>query len=51
MPGSETWIWSEPVRLISGSATPSWSTRSRMMSIARFSESGVTADWRVGLPW
>ena len=40
---AERWIW--------GSATPSWSTRLRMMSIARLIESPVTFVCLVGLPW
>ena len=50
-PGSETSIWSEPVRWISGSATPNLSTRSRMMSIVRWIDSLVTCDCFVGLAW
>ncbi len=35
-------IWLLPVVWISGSETPSWSTRERMMSTARFSDAWVT---------
>ena len=48
---SDTSIWSEPVRWISGSATPNLSTRSRMMSIVRCTDSLVTCDCFVGLAW
>ncbi len=44
-------IWSEPERWISGSATPSWSTRSRMMSSERWIASPVTCENFVGLAW
>ena len=40
---------SSPERWISGWATPSWSTRLRMMSIARSSDSVSTFDCAVGL--
>jgi hypothetical protein len=49
--GRETVISSSPERWISGCATPIWSTRLRMMSIARFSDSVSTFDCAVGLPW
>src|SRR5438128_2392972 len=39
-----------PLSWISGWATPSLSTRLRMMSIARFSEAAFTFDCAVGLP-
>ncbi len=45
-------IWSWPTREISGSETPSESTRSRMISIARSMSSWVTSGtWGVGRPW
>jgi hypothetical protein len=50
--GSPTAIWSRPERWISGSETPSWSTRSRMMSIERLTASWVTLGCAgVGLAW
>ena len=50
--GRPTVIRLPPVVWISGSATPSWSTRLRMMSTARWSASGVTFGvWAVGWPW
>ena len=49
--GSATAIWLSPVRWISGSATPSWSMRLRMTSIARSSASGVTGVVFDGLAW
>ena len=49
--GSPTWIWSSPTREISGSETPSESTRWRMISIARSMSSGLTSGtWGVGRP-
>src|SRR4051794_10553392 len=51
-PGRPTAIWSRPARWISGSETPSWSTRWRMMSTARSRASWVTVGWaELGLPW
>jgi hypothetical protein len=50
-PGRPTEICFCPRRWISGSATPSWSTRSRMMSIERSIAAGVTSLWGVGSPW
>jgi hypothetical protein len=44
---TEICVW--PERWISGSATPSWSTRSRMMSMERSTASFVTSDCLVGL--
>ena len=50
--GSPISIWSRPTREISGSETPSESTRSRMISIARSMSSGVTSGTcGVGRPW
>jgi hypothetical protein len=50
--GSPISIWSPPTREISGSETPSESTRWRMISIARSMSSGVTSGtWGVGRPW
>jgi hypothetical protein len=52
VPGRPTEIWSEPERWISGSETPSASTRLRMMSIARSIASLVTCGCcGVGRPW
>ena len=42
MSGRPTVIWLLPLVWISGSVTPSWSTRSRMMLTARLSAAGVT---------
>jgi hypothetical protein len=43
--GSATLICLLPACWISGSATPSWSTRSRMTSIARWIASGPGGGW------
>ena len=47
--GSPTEIWVSPIRAISGSETPSVSTRSRMMSIAR-STSSPSGPGTAGVP-
>jgi hypothetical protein len=45
-------IWSVPRRATSGSETPNWSIRSRMISIARSMSSPVTSfTCPVGCPW
>ena len=47
--GRSTSIWSVPAFWREGSATPSWSTRSRMMSTERWMASEVTFGcWGVG---
>jgi len=48
--GSPTTISLPPERWISGCATPSLSTRLRMMSMARLSDSSSTFACAVGLP-